>query len=61
MLVQSAGADDSVYCPGAESELFDEAIRWGQALTPKAGATLGLVKAGLYRRPVATLRCGGAE
>lgn len=50
-----------MYCPGAESELFDEAIRWGQALTPKAGATLGLIKAGLYRRPVATLRCGGAE
>ncbi|MEV0363983.1 hypothetical protein [Nocardia fusca] len=49
------------YAPGHKSELFDEAIRWGQALTPKAGATLGLIKAGLCRRPVATLRCGGAE
>ncbi|MFI6315244.1 enoyl-CoA hydratase-related protein [Nocardia fusca] len=45
----------------SESELFDEAIRRGQALAPKAGATLGLIKAGLYRRPVATLRGGGAE
>jgi enoyl-CoA hydratase/carnithine racemase len=32
----------------SESELFDEAVRRGQALAPKAGATLGLIKAGLY-------------
>lgn len=43
----------------SESELFDEAVRRGQALAPKAGATLGLIKAGLYRRPAETLRRGG--
>ncbi len=40
----------------AENELFDEALSRARALAPKAGATLGLIKARLYRHATASLR-----
>lgn len=39
----------------AESELFDQALERARALAPKAGATLGLIKARLYRNAASTL------
>lgn len=39
----------------AESDVLDEALQRAQTLAPKAGATLGLIKSGLYRRALAAL------
>ncbi|WP_280339641.1 enoyl-CoA hydratase-related protein [Nocardia neocaledoniensis] len=38
-----------------ESELFDESLARARTLAPKAGATLGLIKARLYRHAAASL------
>ncbi|MFE7723337.1 enoyl-CoA hydratase/isomerase family protein [Nocardia rhizosphaerihabitans] len=44
-----------------QEELFDEALARARDLAPKAGVTLGLIKARLYRHAAASLRETGAR
>ncbi|WP_063008991.1 enoyl-CoA hydratase/isomerase family protein [Nocardia kruczakiae] len=44
-----------------QTQVFGEALARAEALAPKAGQTLGLIKARLYRHAVASLREAGAQ